>query len=330
MALIAHHSWNPGLTSTDPNSAGTGIVTKAVFDAWRQEGHDIAVLQHRDVPDTVVVKDLRDVDVLFLSWRWEMPEYPHRQYLYESQWQYILEAEGYGIPIIVHDLDHKISGPDMLKLCMLDTEVVLTAPEWFPRPGFRQLMFPFPWTGDPTWLRGQWIPPVLSYVGNNYERYGQAVRHFNAFAAAGWAVLVWGNWTEAGKDGRMPPERVFSDMPKVSFLGRLGQEEVVPKLSMSVATLMLAKPSYCMSGLMAVRWAEAAQAGALCLTPKEFRVPERLPPGLHLGDDIVSHALSLRYMTDDRLTDLRSAQYDFVRKYARIEPWLDIIREVMT
>jgi hypothetical protein len=328
MAVILWHTWEPGL-DVDTNlktSGGGAFWTKYLWKELEQQGHLMVIsspFKEKDDPRMrIELKDIKDVDLVILCWRWLLPsQYVERNKYYLNQAAIIAEAIGHNIPIIVHDQDHKIDPTD-LALLLSHKNVVLTAPELFPREHFSTLMFPNPYRLN-DWTNLDKVVD-LTYVGNNYERYEQFKRFFGGSDFNG-PVQVWGNWLEPSPN-REAPEKVQADCPSVVFEGRLDQSRVISTLAKSKATIFLAKDSYCERGFVTIRFAEAVAANCPGFIPDEFKCD------LHFGrvkshEDLVN---GLKGQTSEpRLKLMLQEQRRFVSEKMTCWGWLEKIEEAL-
>lgn len=325
--VIGWFTWQPGLKTSLPTSAGGSEWTRYILDEIVKAGGTVAWLADDEAPSGTLVIDIKECNVIFINWRWAMPEYPERQALYERQMSIIREAVEKKIRVIVHDQDHKISAQDFEYLRKAD--VLLTTPELFPREGFEELHYPLPYsfTAVTASNRSPFMTmPDLAYVGNVYERYEQAMAFLNPFSKER-VVDVFGNWLEPGPD-RPGPEKVKADMPNVRFKGRISEKAVISSLLTANSTIHLFKPTYA-TGFMALRWGIAAAAYTPAFVPRDFRLPEAIMHqfekyGLMVanGEEMLH---SYRMMTEEVWFEAVEAQRTFVSNIMCLSPWLDLL-----
>lgn len=260
-----------------------------------------------------------------------MLDYPERHEKYVHQWQLLTQAQYMDIPVLVHDQDHKISEYDLEKLRKMDN-VTIASPQLF-LDGYRSqmsLMYPNFFFSAPIDLRIENREWTLSYVGNNYERYEQTVRMYGPLSRV-FPTAFWGNWLEPGADGRTDPEIVKKDLPYVEFQGRCDVDMVFKHIADSLATVHLAKASYCQTGFVTMRWAEAAAAGTLAFIPKAFNLP---PYWKQLFDPLI---VDNGYEIADRLAafsledigNLIQTQRDFVHAMMAPENWVIALKSLV-
>lgn len=330
---VLFHTWDPGLTSDVPNSAGGSLWIRYLWDRLRVEGHTVMWAGDGE-PEGVITPRadeslgdfLSHADVLVLFWRWVMNiAYEDRNRAYAKQRLLLGMALDADIPILVHDQDHKITEDEIDEL--LANDVTLAAPEVTPRPGYVQLLYPNPYSSfrPPKKLDSKVIGngPFLTYIGNNYERMEQFEKYIVKASEMGIPTVVWGNWLEPGPD-RLSPEEVKALAPNIDFRGRLPQSRIIDELASAFMTVHLSKPSYCEPGFVTMRWCEAAVAGILSLVPGEFTMPTEYEPALiHDGEEIFWLSVALH---EETYSELVMAQQDWVSRRMRVEPWLDMLK----
>ena len=337
-------TWQPGLLGVSKSSAGGEGYTRFIIDVLNYQGYVVAWLPGGDkIPiGTVRVDDPGLLDVAVFFWRWEMPDYPERNELYKEQMRLLHDLHDKGVPIIVHDQDHKISAKD-LKL-LKSFNVMLTAPELNVRPGFRTLHYPSPWIYRKVfpfvdgygllhleiWNRIPFMATTaLAYVGNMYERYDQAKDFLNPISEAR-EVKVWGNWIEDGPN-RPGEKAVRAEFPKVDFRGRLAMSAVVENLAQANTTIHLSKPSYAKHGFLAWRWIEVAASKTPAFIPDNFWLPKGYKAEFRRLGFIVKDGedLAKRYdeIKDSAWEEMVELQQYFVEEHCDIWRWLDLINE---
>lgn len=315
MSIIFWHNVTiPTVTGTE---TWESIVIRALEErgAWVMTRDSVRFKDTRLVDVNGALTAVPQVDVAFFYWRWYMPQpqYADRQKAYVDQWNYIQAYRRIGTRVVVFDGDHKITGPEREQLHQLGVEVY--APELLPADGNIMLMYPaLPPVSIPTTNAFRLRSVTLGYVGNNYERYEQAVRLFGGPAAP--VSHFWGNWIDPGPD-RKSPHEVERDFPNTVFHGRLSNAAVLDKLLDIEATIHLAKPSYCETGFITMRWAEAAATGTLAMVPSEFAgPPSDIFPRVNDVDDVWHCSLH---------PSLRKHQRAWVGDVMRVEPWFEVL-----
>ncbi len=330
---IGFHTWEPGLTSESGKmaSGGGSLWIRYLWDELLKQGHEIfwfgeghpRDVAHADMPM------LLTMDVMVVFWRWQMdPSYGERNAAYDRQSTIINACIDHGIPMLVHDQDHKITPLEILALQkpFYSVPIILAAPELKPRPGFRTLLFPNPY---PTFSKP--ITPFkketdLVYIGNNYERWPQFLEYLAVLPDFGMDVDVYGNWLEPGP-GRQPPDEVRAEAPDVRFRGRISNDRVIEVLQTADATIQLAKDSYCQTGFLAMRWVEAAAAGILSFVPHEYQhVP--LPYQNFQVQDAKDLCVAWFSMDEQGWLEAVEEQQQWVHEHFKIEPWIAMLKEL--
>lgn len=329
---IGWHTYEPGLWSDKPNSAGGSIWTKALMTHLIHSGHHIRWLG----PQTILLGDLEigpslpeDVDVIVFYWRWQMSKsYKERNKAHVRQWAILNRCAKKGIPFLVIDGDHKMKKDDVLYI-QKTTNGILTAPELAPRKGFERLIYPNSYPiRDPRAFRIPFFQEnEMVYIGNNYERWTQWLEYIVAPSNLGMETICFGNWLEPHPD-RQSPDEVKEVAPHIKFPGRLAQNSVIDQYLVHDCTVHLAKPSYCKTGFITMRWAEAAAGGCLGFIPEEFKhVPSELEHTVvGSGPELYER---YRAMTEEEWFQLVHAQQEWVSSNMTYKPWLDMINEAV-
>jgi hypothetical protein len=324
---IGWFCWEPELTGTEKTSGGGAAWTNKLFRHFINEGHHIVWLAESSPPPLTNVGIQPDVAVF--CWRWEMLAHPERQRAYMRQWELIHKYSGLNVPMLVHDQDHKISRHDYQDL--ISAGVVLSAPELNPRPGFRRLMFPNPYgfVANPRRHRTPFAAPSwLMYVGNNYERFDQAV-NFIGPTSEYYGADLYGNWLEESPL-RESPEVVKASLPHVTFHGRVSQQEVPELLERANYTVHLFKESYGPCGFTTIRWAEAVSAATPAFIPADFWLPSDAKAAMKGmvvkdGKDMLDR---IRHIDEETWYQQIEAQQTFVNFYFRAQAWTELLNEI--
>jgi hypothetical protein len=332
---ILFHTWDPGLIDDKPNSAGGSLWIKYLWRELISEGHSILWAGAGKPIGTMSLEDFNDLgdciehtDVVVLFWRWLMDkQYKDRNEARDQQARILMLATGLHKPVLVHDQDHKISSAEVEFLRSMGN-VTLAAPEIAPRPGFRTLHFPNPYPI----FRDPWKDKVvflaenqLIYIGNNYERWTQFLEFIAKPAESGLRTVVYGNWMEPGPN-RQSPEEVRAAAPKVRFMGRLPQNQILDMLTTADATVQLAKDSYCDTGFITMRWCEAAAAATLSFVPQQFK---HVPSGFEEAVVRDGHDLVMKYMKMQQYERVVKQQQKWVKENMRVDAWKSLLRELV-
>lgn len=323
--VVGIHAWEPGLQGNMKTSAGGGIWFRCVLDTLANYGHTVVWLGKPPAPKLTQLGKVQDCDIVFFGWRWNMPNYPERQEAYRRQNIAIGLCDKFNIPFVAHDEDYKMTDYAISRVMQLGG--VVARPELYPDFGIARLMFPLPYELQP--LNHSYNADLV-YVGNNYNRYDQAVDFLEKFAKASKRVHVYGNWLEQNPE-REAPEKVVADFPHVQFKGRLPQNEIINVVKKSRTTVHLCKKEYGDHGFLAPRWAEAAAAGTPAFVPATFRIPQEDTRGWErfIVNDGAAASSVFFGMRDDTHDEIAEAQRIFVKKYMRAEAWLEMIDDVI-
>lgn len=332
---IGWSCWAPGLTSKDhSSSAGTGLWVRSMLDMFIDQGHEVLWLldDTLDAPEGTRLAAPEECDIIFMNWRWQLPEkYKERNNLYYQQMEILNRVAG-RVPIVVHDQDHKISDKDLKHLQSFNRSIRLTAPEFFPRDGFKTLHYTNAYGSQ---LMEDKMPFLtfyaLMYVGNVYERYDQAVKFIAPFSEM-FHTKVFGNWLEKGPD-RPGPTKVRDDFPNVEFAGRIKQTSIIPNFLETTTTIHLHKPSYGETGFITMRWFEAAAAGIMAFIPDTFRLPGTWSETLQQLGAVVSDGEQMRStyynMPEEywfKIVEIERELINMIHVDAKIE-WNKLVKE---
>ncbi len=206
-----------------------------------------------------------DLDLVLIEWRWPIPGRntpddvgkPGYQDDLERQRQVLLHYSDKGTPIIVWDLDHKLTEED--RDMWGDAGVPFHVIETSVHPGkFRYRVEPPTVTAD---LLQHDIDPRMSshhigYIGSRYER-DETIDHWikpitpqNTHRAK-----FWGKWE--------PAEDVTTRWPGITFAGRIGVRGFYDAYSRVSVVPLLAKESYYKTGFITPRPWEAVLFGSI-------------------------------------------------------------------
>lgn len=201
-----------------------------------------------------------ELDVVLVEWRWPIPGRntpadrftPGYQNDLERQEEVLREYSSRGTPIIIWDLDHKLTPEDERKWGF---DVIETAVK--PR-------------GDHISVK----PPCISedllqfdiddrlpmhhigYIGSRYERdsvIDEWIRPITPERTH--RAKFWGKWE--------PADEVSARWPGITFAGRIGVRDFYKAYSRVATVPILAKPSYYECGFMTPRLAEAVTFGSI-------------------------------------------------------------------
>lgn len=326
---VGWSAYEPGLYGVQKTSTGGAQWTSYLFSEFGKDGHQVVWLGLGDPPPGTIKGKVSDCDVVIVCWRWEMPDYPERNEAYYRQRDVLDAAAIVGKKVIVHDQDYKISKRDMKTLVSMNA--VIARPELVPDRGVKSLIFPNPFEGPIQLSLAETKDVDLVYVGNNYERYEQALKFIAPFSMQ-FSTAMYGNWVESSKN-RESPEKVHEDFPCVKFPGRAAQEDVLKILSSAKSSIHLFKPEYGRTGFTTIRWAEAVAAGTPSFVPSTFRLPKdeekkfkRLGLVVSDGEEM---AKRFQHSNHEIRQEQLEAQKDFVKKYMTADRWFEVINEIV-
>lgn len=316
---VLWHAYHP--SSTDGKSVtGDNAWQMALFSFLQSCDFSFTFGWHEPTLESVLANRYNRFDLGFLIWRWPMPDYPERQLAYENQLKIIEWLSGQRVPFIVYDLDHKITSIDRVFIASKGGRIA--SPALFPLNGEIHLPLPNPYDRSRRVMFTR--SRRLIYIGNNYERYEQARYYLGASNAH-----LFGNWLIPNPE-RETPEKVKADFPMCTFHSRVPAEEVISTLMTGWSTIQLAKPSYCKSGFMTIRYAEADAAGVVGFVPAEFRLPGgRTYADLYVtdGDDLLEKAVRVVEDAEYR-KKLLNVQQRLVRTVMTPTSWARYLRAV--
>jgi len=263
---ILFNTYEPGLTDNNFKTA------MALAGAWSWLDEKLAknqmYLQNVSVGESSNREDIfnywlaqpENVDMIFLCWRWKMPNierYQQRNEAYSRQMMLINFAIKHNIPVYIHDCDMEgdsiAEAGDVLYNagCVFEIGVPCLVP-----PAGCTTMF-FPCQHD---LENYVYVPLKDrvrnfvYVGNNYDRYDQ-MKNILINHPSG---SIFGHWI-----GSRGAENLFDDFPTMKFEGRSDQKDLINILSHSRYTIHFGKKQYMSSCFISPRWHEAAAAGLI-------------------------------------------------------------------
>lgn len=209
-----------------------------------------------------------ELDLVLIEWRWPIPGRntpedrgnPNYQSDLERQAEVLRVYSDRGTPIVVWDLDHKLTFEDEIVL-ERDTAIVGII-ETAVRPNHqyftRSRVEPPTVVAD---LLQHDIDPRrpthhLGYIGSRYERDGTIDHWIGSISPAGThRAKFWGKWEPAGE--------VRARWPGISFQGRIGVSGFREAYSRIAAVPLLAKDSYYGCGFITPRVWEAVLFGSI-------------------------------------------------------------------
>jgi hypothetical protein len=249
-------------------------------------------------------KRFPELDVVIIEWRWPIPgkntlvdcNRPGYQNDLERQEEVLQVYSNRGTPIVVWDLDHKVTEEDERKWGF---DVIETAVH--PRRDHVRV--------EPPCLHSELLQfdiderrPMyhLGYIGSRYERdetidrwIGPISGHVN-----GHRVKFWGKWE--------PAEEVRERWPGVYFAGRIGVKGFREAYSRVACVPLLAKDSYYGCGFITPRPAEAVLFGSVPVgLSGHLGVGDYVPVVVGSPDELLKYATWVRGMSPVRRRVLR-------------------------
>jgi hypothetical protein len=201
-----------------------------------------------------------ELDAVIIEWRWPIPgrNTPEDRGLVgyqndlERQLDVLREYSSRGTPIIVWDLDHKLTEEDERHwgFDVIETAVI-------PRRDHVRVDPPCVTSELLQFDIDECMPSHhLGYIGSRYERDETIDRWISPIAPANThRVKFWGKWE--------PADEVRARWPGVSFSGRIGVRGFRDAYSRVAAVPLLAKQSYYDCGFVTPRAAEAVMFGSV-------------------------------------------------------------------
>lgn len=275
---------------------GNVFYSWAIIEAFQSLGHKVIMLQeNRDEPgyeklkanlftafagvkrrrmykrlilDTEKFKnDVDKLDFMFIEWRWKIEgrnysednDIDGLQPDYYRQEELLQIAQTFDIPVVVFDLDYKLTLDDVKKYNI--KYIVELGTKWSRLPkkyGVKAITVGVPY--DPLCLDEF---PVLEpkekvvYVGNRYERDWCINKYIPDNA------IIYGNWNEGGRNSS-------SEWPNIKFMPRITADKMRNVYKHISVTPLLAKVEYCDFGFMTARYLEAIVYGCIPLFIEEF------------------------------------------------------------
>lgn len=209
-------------------------------------------------------KKFPDLDLVLIEWRWPIPgrntPYDRSNPLYQNDLERQREVISYyselSVPIVIWDLDHKLTSSDVLSLSDITNFAIIetaTKPmQWATR------------VEPPTLVTDLLQHPIdrrlsthhIGYIGSRYER-DETIDHWikPITPANTHRAKFWGKWE--------PYDEVRERWPGITFAGRIGVKDFRSAYSRVSAVPLLAKKSYYETGFITPRPWEAVLFGSI-------------------------------------------------------------------
>jgi hypothetical protein len=205
------------------------------------------------------------LDLVLVEWRWPIPgrntpadreSVDYRRDL-ERQWEVLRHYSNAGTPIVVWDLDHKLTELDVEMMQAADMPVRFIETAVKPKAWARRVEPP---TLVADLCQHDINPRLpshhLGYVGSRYERDETIDKWIHPIANVnGHRAKFWGKWE--------PSDEVRTRWPGITFAGRIGVRDFYDAYSRVAAVPLLAKQSYYRSGFITPRVWEAVLFGSI-------------------------------------------------------------------
>jgi len=246
---------------------------------------------------------LPELDAVLIEWRWPIPgrntlvdqRLPGYQTDLERQEEVLREYSERGTPIVVWDLDHKLTEEDERKWGFDVIETSVTPMRDHTRvhpPCLSSELLQFD-------IDERMPCHHLGYIGSRYERDETIDRWIAPIAPKGsHRVRFWGKWE--------PADEVKTRWPGVLFSGRIGVQGFWDAYSRVATVPILAKQSYYDCGFITPRPAEAVTFGSVpvglsCHTG----VSEYVPKVVSTASELLEYATWVRTISPIRRRVLR-------------------------
>ena len=214
-----------------------------------------------------------ELDLVLIEWRWPIEGRntladkgsPNYQCDLERQFEVITEYGARGTPIVIWDLDHKLTLEDEKKLAGLSMNVNVIETSAKPRSFFceRKSVFPPHIQSELLQFDIKNFSPryIMGYIGSRYERddtidqWIGTSNHRLFQDRKTKAIAFWGKWE--------PDDEVKKRWPNVEFKGRITTKDFLSAYSSVACVPLFAKQSYYDSGFITPRIAEAITFGSV-------------------------------------------------------------------
>lgn len=182
---------------------------------------------------------MNDLDLILLEWRWQINGRNNLELEGKDGWQEDLKARNeilkqakeYNVPVIVFDLDYKLTEDDVKKYGI--KYVIELGNKWSSSSlvKSKKVFIPFDFNCINEFDVKMSCKNSLVYVGNRYERDWCIDKYIPEDLED---CMIYGNWKESGRDSE---ER----WKNLNFGKRVQTSEMHDVYSDSIATILLAK-----------------------------------------------------------------------------------------
>lgn len=246
------------------DAPAAGALGEALFSSFSQRKRSLSY-ERMLIRGWSRLSDVRlpDLDMVLIEWRWPIPGrntpehrgMPGYQNDLERQRGVLYHYLNLGVPVVLWDLDHKLTRAD-LDAWGKGMRVIETSARPRVETGAVRVEPPFV-TIDLLQHDIDERKPThhLGYIGSRYERDETIDRWIGPIAPRGsHRVKFWGKWE--------PVDEVRARWPGISFAGRIGVRGFRDAYSRIAAVPLLAKQSYYESGFITPRVWEAVLFGS--------------------------------------------------------------------
>lgn len=253
----------------DRDDPGVRINLRDNFSAWCQGPRVKVYNQMIDYDFDRMDVYYEGIDMILLEWRWLIDGRNNLELEGSTNWQPDLKlrnqiialANDNDIPLVVFDLDYKLTEEDIEKFGIKyvielgnkwkDSNLVKSKKVYIP--------FDFDYINEFS-IRIDNFVNSLVYVGNRYERDWCIDKYIPEDLED---CTIYGNWKESGRDSE-------SRWNKLNFGNRLQTADMYDVYSRSIATILLAKKEYCYQQFMTARIIESVFYGCVPIFIEEY------------------------------------------------------------
>lgn len=291
-----------------------------IFDSFEKEKRMIAYHDSKKVnwkfdKSICSITDAPDLDIILLEWRFPIPGRNTLDDIHIENFQYDLLMqnyilENYNCPIIIFDLDYKISYADEQLLSKKDNIKII---ETSVTPQKR--LIPRISVNIPFWMSADIIENTetskykdLVYIGSRYERDRSIQQYLVPYSNKElYAVWFYGNWRKY-KDKY---DELYIDLNwrNIQYHSRVGHTEFKEVYSDSLCCPLLAKDEYYKNGFMTARIQECLYFGSI---PIGFK--EHLGINKYLPEDLIAEDFEDFYNKVQQLKLLSLSERNKFRK----------------
>lgn len=272
----AFYSWSIIKAFQDDGDKVFGLMPDRDVPGYEKEGNDLfsswctnkRELAYIKFEESLDYDNLKNIDLILLEWRWEIPGRNELSMEGQENWQpdlkyrnQIIEyARCQNIPLVVFDLDYKLTEEDIRKYGI--KYVIELGNKWSNSNivKSKKVFIPFDFNCINEFEIKEKVENSLVYIGNRYERDWCIDKYIPEDLDK---AIIYGNWKESGRDSEKRWDRL-------NFGDRLQTSQMHNVYSNSIATILLAKEDYCKYNFMTARIIEAIFYGTVPLFIEEY------------------------------------------------------------